>query len=67
PGATLVKDDSKGDVIEVTLGSGSPYVVQVPNRVGNTPLPTRTATGGATSSSSATIKARTADSSICSP
>jgi hypothetical protein len=67
PGATLVKDDSAADVIEVTLGAGSPYVVQVPNRVGTTPLPSRTTTGGASSSSSATIKARSADSNICSP
>src|SRR5450759_4272713 len=43
PGATLVKDESAGNVVLVTLGAGSPYVVQVPNRVGTTPLPTHTA------------------------
>jgi hypothetical protein len=67
PGATLVKDENAGNVIQVTLGSGSPYVVQVPNRVGNTPLPTRTATAAPTPSSSVTIKARSADSNICKP
>jgi LCP family protein required for cell wall assembly len=67
PGATLVKDETAGTDIQVTLGAGSPYVVQVPNRVGTTPLPTRTATGAATPSSTVTIKARSADSNICSP
>ena len=66
PGATLVKDETAGDVIEVTLGAGSPYVVQVPNRVGTTPLPTREPTGASTPSPSVTIKARSADSDICS-
>ena len=65
PGAVMVQDDNAGDVIEVTLGSGSPYVVQVPNRIGNTPLPTRPSTDAPTSPSSPTIKARTADSDIC--
>jgi LCP family protein required for cell wall assembly len=65
PGATLVKDESAGNVIQVTLGSGSPYVVQVPNRIGTTPLPTRTPT--ATPSSTVTIKARSADANICKP
>jgi LCP family protein required for cell wall assembly len=68
PGATLVKDESAGNVIQVTLGAGSPYVVQVPNRVGTTPLPTHSPTTAAgTPSPSVTIKARTADSSICAP
>jgi hypothetical protein len=67
PGAILVRDDTAGDVIEVTLGAGSPYVVGVPNRVGTTPLPTHTATGVPTPSSAPTIKARTAASNICSP
>jgi hypothetical protein len=64
PGATLLKDPSAGNIIQVTLGAGSPYVVQVPNRVGTTPLPTRTPT--AKPSPSVTIAARTADSNICS-
>jgi len=67
PGATLVKDESAGHSILVTLGTGSPYVVPVPNRVGSTPLPSHGAAGapGATPSASVTIKARTADSNIC--
>jgi LCP family protein required for cell wall assembly len=64
PGAILLKDPSAGNIIQVTLGAGSPYVVQVPNRVGTTPLPTRTPT--AKPSPSVTIAARTADSNICS-
>ena len=65
PGATLVKDESAGNIVQVTLGAGSPYVVQVPNRVGTTPLPTRAPT--ATPTPAVTIKARTADSNICAP
>jgi len=65
PGATLVPDESAGDVIQITLGTGSPSVVQVPNHVGGTPMPTRR-TAAPTPSSTVTIKARTADSSICS-
>jgi hypothetical protein len=67
PGATLVKDESAGNIIQVTLGAGSPYVVQVPNRVGTTPLPTHSATATPTPSAVVTIKARTADSNICGP
>ena len=67
PGATLVKDETAGNVIQVTLGAGSPYVVQVPNRVGSTPLPTHTATGAPGPSATVTIKARSADSNICKP
>ena len=67
PGATLVKDESAGNIIQVTLGAGSPYVVQVPNHVGTTPLPTHSATAGPTPSATVTIKARTADSNICGP
>jgi hypothetical protein len=67
PGATLVKDESVGNIVQVTLGTGSPYVVQVPNRVGTTPLPTRAPTASATPSPAVTIKARTADSNLCAP
>jgi LCP family protein required for cell wall assembly len=68
PGAVLDQDESAGDVIRVSLGKGSPNVVEVPNRLGTTPLPTHTvtATAGPTPSSEVTIKARTADSNICS-
>ena len=65
PGATLVKDESAGNVVQVTLGAGSPDVVQVPNRLGTTPLPTHSATGAPTPSSVVAIKARAADSNIC--
>ena len=64
PGATLVKDESAGPMIQVILGTGSPYVAQVPNRVGSTPLPART-TLGATPTWTVTINACTADTSIC--
>ena len=67
PGARLVVDETVGSEIRVTLGSGSAQVVQVPNRVGTTPLPTRPATDAPTPSSTVTIKARSADSNICSP
>ena len=58
PGATLVKDESAGNVVQVTLGVGSPYVVLVPNRVGTTPLPVHAAAPVA-------IKARSAAANIC--
>ena len=68
PGAVLVQDETAGDVIRVSLGKGSPNVVEVPNRLGTTPLPTHTvsATVAPTPSPTVTIKARTADSNICS-
>jgi LCP family protein required for cell wall assembly len=66
PGATLVKDENAGNIIQVSLGAGSPYVVQVPNRVGTTPLPTRPPVAAPTTSPTVIIKARTADSNICS-
>ena len=65
PGAALVQNDTAGSVIRVSLGSGSPNVVEVPNRLGTTPLPTHTLSATATPSSSATITARSADSNIC--
>jgi LCP family protein required for cell wall assembly len=64
PGATLVKDESAGSIIQVTLGAGSPYVVLVPNRVGTTPLPKHTSPS-ATPTPTVAIKARTASSNIC--
>lgn len=68
PGAVLVRDETAGDVIRVSLGKGSPNVVVVPNRVGTTPLPTHTLTAvvAPKPSSTVTIQARTADSNICS-
>ena len=64
PGATLVKDESAGSVIQVTLGAGSPYVVLVSNRLGSAPLPIHKA-GLTTPTAAVTIAARTADSNIC--
>lgn len=68
PGAVLEQDDTAGSVIRVSLGTGSPNVVAVPNRLGSAPLPTHTlsATAAPTPSSTVTIKARTADTNICS-
>ncbi len=68
PGAALVQDDTAGSVIRVVMGTGSPNVVEVPNRLGKTPLPkhTLTATAPATPSPTVTIAARSADSNICS-
>ena len=67
PGAVLVEDSAAGDVIRVSLGTGSPNVVAVPNRLGTTPLPTHklSATAAPTPSSTVTIQARTADTNIC--
>ena len=67
PGARLVVDEAAGSEIRVTLGTGSAQVVQVPNRVGTAPLPTRRAAGASTPSPAVTIKARSADSNICAP
>ena len=66
PGAVLVQDDTAGQVIRVSMGAGSPNVVEVPNRVGTTPLPTDALTATVPPSPTVTIKARTADSDICS-
>jgi LCP family protein required for cell wall assembly len=69
PGAVLVRDDSVGDVIRVSLGTGSPNVVVVPNRLGTTPLATHTLRATAaptTPPPTVTIQARTANTDICS-
>ena len=39
PVAILAKDESAGNVVQVTLGTGSPYVDLVPRRLGTAPLP----------------------------
>ena len=67
PGAVLVQDQTVGDVIRVNLGAGAPNVVEVPNRLGTTRIPTHTltATAAPTPTSTVTIKARTADANIC--
>jgi len=67
PGAMLVVDETLGSEIQVTLGTGSPSVVEVPNRLGTTALPTRTGAATTTPTPTVTIKARSADSNICAP
>jgi LCP family protein required for cell wall assembly len=69
PGAVLVQDETVGNVIRVSLGAGAPNVVEVPNRLGTTPIPTHTLTATAVpppATPTVTIKARTADTNICS-
>lgn len=65
PGATVKEaDEDLGRQVRVTLGSGAPDVVEVPNRLGDEPLPTPTLSS--TPSSSGTIEARKASDDICS-
>jgi len=59
PGANVVEDPSLQGVVVVTLGTGAPDVVEVPNRLGSQPLPDRSDT------SSAGIEARAASEDIC--
>jgi LCP family protein required for cell wall assembly len=68
PGAVLVQDQTVGNVIRVSLGAGAPNVVEVPNRLGTTPIPTHKLTATAApppATPTVTIKARTADANIC--
>lgn len=39
PGATLVEDDTLGEVIQLVLGAGAPTAAEVPNRIGTDPIP----------------------------
>jgi hypothetical protein len=66
PGSKIRQDDQLGSIIEVSVGQGSKNVVEVPNRLGDTPIPTPSVTATAPPSSTVTIKARTADQDICS-
>jgi LCP family protein required for cell wall assembly len=66
PGAKTRQDDQLGSTIEVSVGQGSKNVVEVPNRIGSTPIPTATVTAPPVPSSTVTIKARTANQDICS-
>ena len=66
PESKIRQDTALGSTIEVSVGQGAKNVVEVPNRVGNTPLPTPTVTATPPASSTETIKARTADQDICS-
>ncbi|KGN37230.1 LCP family protein [Knoellia subterranea] len=64
PGATLKEVEGMGSQVRVILGSGAPNVVEVPNRIGDEPIPTPTLT--ATPTISGTIETRKADADICS-
>ena len=68
PGAQIREDQLLGSTIELSMGLDSPQAVEVPNRLGTTPLPqpSVTATAPAGSTSTETIKARTANQDICS-
>ncbi|MGG5259228.1 LCP family protein [Phycicoccus avicenniae] len=63
PGARVTEDSALGDSVQVVVGSGAPNVVEIPNRLGNDPIPTPSVTAPAPSGS---IEARTADQDICS-
>jgi len=66
PGSKTRQDDALGSTIEVSVGQGSKNVVEVPNRIGDTPIPSPTVTATAPPTSTVTITARTADQDICS-
>jgi LCP family protein required for cell wall assembly len=63
PGSKLEESASAGATIVVTLGVGAPDVVEIPNRIGTSPLPTPSISAPA---ATPTITARTADQDICS-
>ena len=63
PGAKVAKVAGLGSTVRVTLGSGAPDVVEVPNRLGSDPLPTPSIT--ATPSPTESIPTRKATSDIC--
>jgi LCP family protein required for cell wall assembly len=63
PGAQIREDKLLGSTIELSMGIGSPNAVEVPNRLGTTPLPKPSVT--ATAGTGSTIKARTAAQDIC--
>jgi LCP family protein required for cell wall assembly len=67
PGAQIREDELVGSTIELSMGVGSPRAVEVPNRLGTTPLPTPSVSAtSSTATSTETIAARTADQDICS-
>ena len=65
PGAKTKKVDGLGEVVRVTLGPKASNVVEVPNRLGSTPIPTPSITAGVPAPGE-TIEVRTADDDICS-
>ncbi|ROP44732.1 LCP family protein [Pseudokineococcus lusitanus] len=62
PGANVVEDPSLTGTLVVTLGTGAPAVVEVPNRLGDQPLPDR---AEAEPTAAATIEARSGAEDIC--
>ncbi|KRE63105.1 transcriptional regulator [Nostocoides sp. Soil756] len=66
PGAELTEATGLGTLVRVTLGAGSPNVVEVPNRVGASPLPTPSVTAPEPApSATPTIETRPAAEDIC--
>jgi LCP family protein required for cell wall assembly len=63
PGASVQSASGLGSTIRVTLGPGSPAVVEVPNRLGSDPLPPQPVSAP---TPSASITSRTANQDICS-
>ncbi|HET9022048.1 MAG TPA: LCP family protein [Ornithinibacter sp.] len=64
PGATVRAARGLGPRVRVTLGPGAPKVVEVPNRLGTTPLPTQSIT--ASPAPVEAIETRKASTDICS-
>ncbi|WP_377644012.1 LCP family protein [Oryzobacter terrae] len=64
PGATVEKVSGLGSTVRVTLGEGAPTVAELPNRLGDEPLPTPSVE--ATPSPGESIPTRTATTDICS-
>jgi len=64
PGARLKAVESLGPRVRVILGAGAPNVAEVPNRLGNAPIPRPSITS--TPRVSGSIEARKADADICS-
>ncbi|MFC8504572.1 LCP family protein [Pedococcus sp. NPDC057267] len=66
PGAQVRADPVLGSTLELSMGVGSPKAVEIPNRLGTQPLPAQTITATPPTTSTETIKARTANQDICS-
>ncbi len=64
PGAVVRQTAGLGATVQVTLGRGAPAVVEVPNRLGSTPLPAQSISSEPNPSES--IQVRKADTDICS-
>ncbi len=64
PGAKVEKASGLGSTVRVTLGADAPTVVELPNRLGDDPLPEPTIE--ATPSPTESIPTRKATTDICS-